>query len=171
MLSLSSFIDRRNGCTKFAYHAHGTADGDTFCCYPWLVYHDIKSAMHCSLRLASTMINHLTSRHQYECCWWSCDNVSQTWPSCLMESDGPCDSCNQTRLWPSLLAQVSDSELTDEYTCTSVSISLMHHHAPEMLCLATHGRESISTPCCSLVLRPRGRRETFLSTHMVWVWG
>ena len=33
-----------------------------------------------------------------------------------MESDGPCDSCNQTRLGPSLLAQVSDSELTDEYT-------------------------------------------------------
>ena len=32
-----------------------------FYCYPWLVYHDIKSAMHCSLRLAPTMINHLTS--------------------------------------------------------------------------------------------------------------
>ena len=38
--------------------AHGTADGDKFC---WLVCHDIKSAMHCSLRLAPTMINHLTS--------------------------------------------------------------------------------------------------------------
>ena len=35
-----------------AYHAHGTADSDKFCCYPWLVYHDIKSAMHCLLRLA-----------------------------------------------------------------------------------------------------------------------
>ena len=38
--------------------AHGTADGDKFC---WLVCHDIKSAMLCSLRLAPTMINHLTS--------------------------------------------------------------------------------------------------------------
>ena len=46
---------------SIAYHAHGTADGDKFCCYPWLVCHDIKSAMHCSLRLAPTMINHLTS--------------------------------------------------------------------------------------------------------------
>ena len=46
---------------SFAYHAHGTANGDKFCCYPWLVCHDIKSAMHCSLRLAPTMINHLTS--------------------------------------------------------------------------------------------------------------
>ena len=36
-----------------------------------------------------------------------------------MESDGPCDSYNQTRLWPSLLAQVSDSELVDKAcTCT-----------------------------------------------------
>ena len=33
----------------------------TFCCYPWPVCHGIKSAMHCSLRLAATMINHLTS--------------------------------------------------------------------------------------------------------------
>ena len=33
----------------------------TILLYPWLVCHDIKSAMHCSLRLAPTMINHLTS--------------------------------------------------------------------------------------------------------------
>ena len=46
---------------SFAYHAHGTADSHKFYCYPWLVYHDIKSAMQCSLRLAPTMINHLTS--------------------------------------------------------------------------------------------------------------
>ena len=45
---------------SFAYHAHETADRGRRC-YPWLVYHDIKSAMHCSLRLAPTMINHLTS--------------------------------------------------------------------------------------------------------------
>ena len=37
------------------------SDSDKFCCYPWLVCHDITSAMHCSLRLAPTMINHLTS--------------------------------------------------------------------------------------------------------------
>ena len=36
---------------SIAYHAHGTADGDKFCCYPRLVCHDIKSAMLCSLRL------------------------------------------------------------------------------------------------------------------------
>ena len=30
----------------FAYHTHGAADSDKFCCYPWLVSHDIKSAMH-----------------------------------------------------------------------------------------------------------------------------
>ena len=46
---------------SIAYHAHGTADGDKSCCYSWLVCQDIKSVMHCSLRLAPTMINHLTS--------------------------------------------------------------------------------------------------------------
>ena len=46
---------------SIAYHAHGTTGGDKSCCYPWLVCHDINSAMHCSLRLAPTMINHLTS--------------------------------------------------------------------------------------------------------------
>ena len=45
---------------SIVYHAHGTADGDKFCCYPWLVCHDIKSVFS-SLRLAPTMINHLTS--------------------------------------------------------------------------------------------------------------
>ena len=25
---------------SIAYHAHGTADGDKVCCYPWLVCHD-----------------------------------------------------------------------------------------------------------------------------------
>ena len=52
---------------SIAYHAHGTADGGKSCCYPWLVCHDIKSAMHCSLRLAPTMINHLTSIHITSC--------------------------------------------------------------------------------------------------------
>ena len=60
MCSLSSFIDRRNGCTKYSYHAHArTVDGDKFCCYP--LCHAITPAVHCSLRLTPTMINHLTS--------------------------------------------------------------------------------------------------------------
>ena len=48
---------------SFAYYAHETVDRGR-CCYPWLVCHDIKSAMHCSLRLAPTMISHLTSNSQ-----------------------------------------------------------------------------------------------------------
>jgi len=53
---------------SIAYHAHGTADGGKSCCYPWLVCHDIKSVMHCSLRLAPTMINHLTSTYTPNTC-------------------------------------------------------------------------------------------------------
>ena len=35
---------------SFGYHAHGTADSDKSCCYPWFVCHDqINNA--CSLRL------------------------------------------------------------------------------------------------------------------------
>ena len=46
---------------SIAYHAHGT-DGDKYCCYPWLVCNDIKSAMHPLLAQARPrMINHLTS--------------------------------------------------------------------------------------------------------------
>ena len=46
-----------------AYHAHGTPDGDKYCCYPWLVCHDIKSAMHPLLAQARPrMINHLISK-------------------------------------------------------------------------------------------------------------
>ena len=47
---------------SIAYHAHGTPDGDKYCCYPWLVCHDIKSAMHPLLAQARPrMINYLTS--------------------------------------------------------------------------------------------------------------
>ena len=47
---------------SIAYHAHGTADGDKYCCYPWLVCLDIKSAMHPLLAQARPrIINHLTS--------------------------------------------------------------------------------------------------------------
>ena len=35
-----------------AYHAHGTADSDKSCCYPWFVCHDKTLANYaCSLRL------------------------------------------------------------------------------------------------------------------------
>ena len=47
---------------SIAYHAHGTPDGNKYCCYPWLVCHDIKSAMNPLLAQARPrMINHLTS--------------------------------------------------------------------------------------------------------------
>ena len=48
-----------------AYHAHGTADSDKYCCYSWFVCHDIKSAMHPLLAQARhRMINHLTSKER-----------------------------------------------------------------------------------------------------------
>ena len=49
-IALVASLTEEMATQSFAYHAHGTADGDKFCCYPWLVCHDIKSAMHCSLR-------------------------------------------------------------------------------------------------------------------------
>ena len=61
-VALVALLTEEMTAQSIAYHAHGTADGDKFCCYPWLVCHDIKSAMHCLLRLAPTMINHLTSK-------------------------------------------------------------------------------------------------------------
>ena len=52
---------------SIAYHAHGTADGDKYCCYPWLMCHDIKSAMHPLLAQARPrVINHLTSFSAYQ---------------------------------------------------------------------------------------------------------
>ena len=52
----TSFTDRRNGCTKFfSYHAHGTADGDKFCCYPWLVCHDIKGTLFKKISVIMTL--------------------------------------------------------------------------------------------------------------------
>ena len=62
-VALVASLTEEMAARSFAYHAHGTADGDKFCCYPWLVCHDIKPAMQYSLRLAPTMINHLTSIH------------------------------------------------------------------------------------------------------------
>ena len=60
-VALVASLTEEMAAQSFAYHAYETADGEKFCCYPWLVCYDIKSAMHCSLRLAPTMINHLTS--------------------------------------------------------------------------------------------------------------
>ena len=59
-VALVASLTEEMAARSIAYHAHGTADSDKFCCYPWLVCHDIKSAVQCSLRLAPT-INHLTS--------------------------------------------------------------------------------------------------------------
>ena len=60
-VALVASLTEEMAARSIAYHAHGTADGGKSCCYPWLVCHDIKSAVQCSLRLAPTMINHLTS--------------------------------------------------------------------------------------------------------------
>ena len=47
---------------SIAYHAHGTADSDKFCCYPWFVCHDKTLNQQCITRSGSpTMINHLTT--------------------------------------------------------------------------------------------------------------
>jgi len=63
-VALVASLTEEMAAWNFAYHAHGTADDDKFCCYPWHVpWH--KSAVHCSLRLAPTMIIHLTSNFQY----------------------------------------------------------------------------------------------------------
>ena len=51
-VALVASLTEEMAARSIAYHAHGTVDGDKFCCYPWLVCHDISSAMHCSLRLA-----------------------------------------------------------------------------------------------------------------------
>ena len=46
----------------FAYHAHGTADSDKSCCYPWFVCHDKILNQQCMLAKACPpMISHLTS--------------------------------------------------------------------------------------------------------------
>ena len=48
-VALVASLTEEMAARSFAYHAHGTADSDKFCCCPWLVCHDIKSD--CSLRL------------------------------------------------------------------------------------------------------------------------
>jgi len=58
---MCSLIEQRSGCTKFCLPRSWNSRRWQILRYPWLVCHDIKSAMHCSLRLAPTMINHLTS--------------------------------------------------------------------------------------------------------------
>ena len=37
---------------SFAYHAHGTADSDKSCCYPWFVRHDKTLNQQCMLTQA-----------------------------------------------------------------------------------------------------------------------
>ena len=63
-VSLVASLTEEMAAQSIAYHAHGTADGK-YCCYPWLVCHDIKSAMHPLLAQACPrMINHLTSKYR-----------------------------------------------------------------------------------------------------------
>jgi len=38
--SLTEKMAARSFAYSYQYHAHGTADGDKSCCYPWLVCHD-----------------------------------------------------------------------------------------------------------------------------------
>jgi len=61
-VGLVASLTEEMAARSIAYHAHGTPDGDKYCCYPRLVCHDIKSAMHPLLAQARPrMINHLTS--------------------------------------------------------------------------------------------------------------
>ena len=71
-VALVASLTEEMAARSIAYHAHAwTVDGDKFSCYPLLVCHDmLKSAMHCSLRLAPTMINHLTSYYVVSLASW-----------------------------------------------------------------------------------------------------
>ena len=60
-IAIVASLTEEMAAQSIAYHTHGTADGVECCCCPWLVWHDINSAMHCSLRLTPTVINHLTT--------------------------------------------------------------------------------------------------------------
>ena len=40
-VALVASLTEEMAAQSIAYHAHGTADGDKFCCYPWLVCYDI----------------------------------------------------------------------------------------------------------------------------------
>ena len=79
LVQACSFLDRRNGCTKFCLHAHGTADSPAviygLCA---MTYHYISNA--CSLRLAPPMINHLTSLDYSGHMWCERRSLTQSFP-------------------------------------------------------------------------------------------
>ena len=87
--SLTEEMDARS----IAYHAHGTADGDKFCCYPWLVCHDINSAMHCLLRLVyyQCHVGPTVELITLLCCDWSFHV-----PDGYVTGSGGMSCCNQT---------------------------------------------------------------------------
>jgi len=43
-VALVASLTEEMAARSFAYHAHGTADSNKFCCYPWFVCHDISNA-------------------------------------------------------------------------------------------------------------------------------
>jgi len=45
-VALVASLTEEMAAGNIAYHAHGTADSNKFCCYPWLVCHDISNALH-----------------------------------------------------------------------------------------------------------------------------
>ena len=42
-------LTREMAAQSFAYHAHGIADGDKSCCYPWFVCHNKTLNQQCML--------------------------------------------------------------------------------------------------------------------------
>ena len=94
MYNLSSFIDRKMAPQSIAHHAHAwTADGDKFSCYPWLVCHDINSAMHCLLRLVyyQCHVGPTVELITLLCCDWSFHV-----PDGYVTGSGGMSCCNQT---------------------------------------------------------------------------
>ena len=50
-VALVASLSGEMAARSFAYHAHGTADSDKSCCYPWFVCYD-ETNQPCLLRLA-----------------------------------------------------------------------------------------------------------------------
>ena len=44
-IALEASLTGEMAAKSFAYHTHGTANGDKSCCYPWLVCHEISNAL------------------------------------------------------------------------------------------------------------------------------
>ena len=74
-VAVVAYLTGEMAAQSFAYHAHGTTEGDKSYWYPWLVCHDKTLSQPCSLRLTPSppppMINHLTSYKE----GWVCFQV------------------------------------------------------------------------------------------------